>query len=240
MPAETIARAGALSDAPDEDYQAVCQALSASERGRAFLAEYARRNRNADTEQLRAAIGQLQSLVALQGTPQTTEPVKRQLRALLDEITTAQCELEARLLATKAAKLAELVALVESRISQILESFRADPAPKVETPAPAPDSPVEPIEDTERSHLAVVPVPEQPELPIPSPSASHPPAIVLVRSETVMAEVAFVETPPAQVGANADQSSAAEEKHIDDRPPPAGPLSSIMSLSEDERLALFT
>ena len=133
MPAKTIARAGALSDTPDEDYQAVCQALSAGERGRAFLAEYARRNRNADTEQLRAAIGQLQSLVALQGTPQTTEPVKRQLRALLDEITTAQCELEARLLATKAAKLAELVALVESRISQILKSFRADPAPKVET-----------------------------------------------------------------------------------------------------------
>ena len=144
--------------------------------------------------------------MVLQGTPQTTEPVKQQLRALLDEITTAQCELEARLLATKAAKLAELVALVESRISQILESFRADPAPKVETPAPH-DSPVEPIEDTERSHLAVVPVPEQPELPIPSPSASHPPAIVLVRSETVMAEVAFVETPPAQVGANADRSS---------------------------------
>ena len=50
MLAETIARAGALSDAPDkDDYQAFCQALSASERGR--LAEYARRNRNADTEQ---------------------------------------------------------------------------------------------------------------------------------------------------------------------------------------------
>ena len=78
MPTETIARAGALSNAPDEDdYQAFCEALSASERGRAFLAEYARRNRNADTEQLRAAIGQLQSLVALQGTPQTSEPVKQ-------------------------------------------------------------------------------------------------------------------------------------------------------------------
>ena len=55
-----------------------------------------------------------------------------------------------------------------------------------------------------------------------------------------MAEVAFVETPAAQVEANADQSSAAEENHIDDHPPPAGPLSSIMSLSEDERLALFS
>jgi hypothetical protein len=68
MLAETIARAGALSDAPDkDDDQAFCQALSASERGRAFLAEYARRNRNADTEQLRAAIGQLQSPGGLAG-----------------------------------------------------------------------------------------------------------------------------------------------------------------------------
>jgi hypothetical protein len=57
--------------------------------------------------------GNCNPLVALQGTPQTTEPVKQRLRALLDEIITAQCELEARLLATKAAKLAELVALVE-------------------------------------------------------------------------------------------------------------------------------
>lgn len=241
MPAETIARAGALSDAPDEGkYQAFCQALSASERGRAFLAEYARRNRNAATEQLRAAIEQLQSVMALQGTPQTTEPVKQQLRELLDEIITAQCELEARLLATKAAKLAELVVLVESRISQILESFRTDPAPTVETPAPSPDSSAEPIEDAGRSHLAVVPVPEQPELPIPSPSVSQPPAIALVRSETVIAEVAFVETPPAQTGASTDHPTSAEEQQVDDRSPPAGALSSIMSLSEDERLALFT
>ena len=38
-----------------------------------------------------------------------------------------------------------------------------------------------------------------------------------------MAEVAFVETPAAQVGANADQSSAAEEKHIDAPPATSRP-----------------
>ena len=64
MPAETIARPSALSGAPDEDdYQAFCQTLSASERGRALLAEYARRNRGADTEQLQLAIEQLQSVM---------------------------------------------------------------------------------------------------------------------------------------------------------------------------------
>ncbi|MGC2071828.1 MAG: hypothetical protein WA694_11035, partial [Pseudolabrys sp.] len=60
--------------------------------------------------------------------------------------------------------------------------------------------PAEPTEEIERIHLAVVPLPDQPEVPIPSPTASSPPAIALVRSEAVMAEVAFVETPPAPVG----------------------------------------
>ncbi len=51
MPTDTTARAQQLQPgAPDEaDYHAFCTALSESARGRAFLAEYARRNRNADT-----------------------------------------------------------------------------------------------------------------------------------------------------------------------------------------------
>jgi len=85
-----------------------------------------------------------------------------------------------------------------------------------------------------------VPVPEQPELPIPSPSASSPPAIALVRSETELAEVAFVEASPEQIVARSDQPVSGEEKPVDASPPPAGPLSSIMSSSEDERLVLFT
>jgi hypothetical protein len=126
MPVETTAQASALSGTPDEDdYQAFCQTLSASERGRAFLAEYARRNRNADTEQLLAAIEQLQSVMVAQPAPQGTDLVKRQLRELLDEIGTAQCELDELLLATKTEALASLIARVESRISRILWSLRA-------------------------------------------------------------------------------------------------------------------
>ncbi|MFZ1195289.1 MAG: hypothetical protein WAN49_07620 [Pseudolabrys sp.] len=201
MPGETIARSGPLSGAPDEDdYQAFCQALSTSERGRAFLAEHARRNKNVDTEQLLAAIEQLQSVMVAQSTPQATDPIRRRLRDLLDEIGTAQCDLEALLLATKTEALAELIARVESRISGILWSLRADPVPEVETAPPASEVGAEPTEEIERIHIAVVPLPDQPELPIPSPTASSPPAIARVRSEAVMAEVAFVETPPAPVG----------------------------------------
>jgi len=238
MPVETTAQASALSGTPDEDdYQAFCQTLSASERGRAFLAEYARRNRNADTEQLLAAIEQLQSVMVAQPAPQRTDLVKRQLRELLDEIGTAQCELDELLLATKTEALANLIARVESRISRILWSLRADAAPEVETSPPAP---AEPAEESERTHLAVVPVPDQPELPIPSPGASSPPTISLVRSDTELAEVAFIEAPPEQDVARSGQPVSGEGKPVDTNPPAAGPLSSIMSLSEDERLALFT
>jgi hypothetical protein len=85
-----------------------------------------------------------------------------------------------------------------------------------------------------------VPVPDQPELPIPSPGASSPPTISLVRSDTELAEVAFIEAPPEQDVARSDQPVSGEGKPVDTNPPAAGPLSSIMSLSEDERLALFT
>jgi hypothetical protein len=106
MPAETIAQASAPFGAPDEDdYQAFCQRLSGSERGRTFPAEYAQRNRNADTEQLLTAIEQRQSVMVAQPTPHRNDLVKRQLRELLDEIGNAQCELDELLLATKSRRL---------------------------------------------------------------------------------------------------------------------------------------
>jgi len=251
MPTETTAQVEQLPNAPDEgDYQAFCEALSASARGRAFLAEYARRNRNADTEQLLAAIGRLQSLVATPATPETLETIKQELRALHDEIVMAQCELDASILATKAAKLAELVALVERRIANMLEAPGREVDPVIEAPPQPPESPPEPVEDTERAHLTVVPLPEQPELPIPSPAPTQPPSISLVRSETIMAEVAFVEPSPAPRPHPAPEAintlvsgptaATAEAMPAAKAVPPADPLASIKALSEEERLALFT
>jgi hypothetical protein len=249
MPTETTAQVEQLPNGPDEgDYQAFCDALSASARGRAFLAEYARRNRNADTEQLLAAIGRLQSLVATPATAQTSETIKQELRALHDDIVMAQCELDARILATKTAKLAELIALVERRISNMLEAPDREVTPAIEAPPPA--SPPELGEDTERAHLAVVPLPEQPELPIPSPAPTQPPSISLVRSETIMAEVAFIEPSPAprpqpareaiNTSVSGSTETAYEAMPAAKAVPQADPLASIKALSEEERLALFT
>ncbi len=254
MATETTARAGhPAPDAPDDgDYETFCAALSASARGRAFLAEYTRRNRNADTEQLLAAIARLQETVAANSAPKVTDTIKTQLRALLDEIAAAQSELEANIVATKATKLADLVALVTRRITAIMTSAQVESPPPAEvTESSSPqESEDEPKEPAERTHLAVVPTPEQPELPIPSPLFTPLPPIALVRSEVIMAEVAFVGPPPAPDAISATvktdkpkiepaMSRAAPATAVA-KPKPAGPLASIMALSEEERLALFT
>jgi len=252
MPNEITARTDQLSGASDEgDYQAFCEALSASERGRAFLTEYTRRNRNADTKQLLAAIDRLQSLVTTHATPQTSEPIKQQLRELLGEIVAARCELETRILAVKASKLAELIALVERRIADVLNSLRDDNAPQIQPlPPPMSEAPDAPGEEGEQTHLIVVPLPEQPELPIPSPAAAQPPSIALVRSEEMIVEVAFVEPqrepdPHPAIDLEPATTRASEPK-ISEPPEakralaPTSPLASIMALSEEERLALFT
>jgi len=190
--------------------------------------------------------------------------VKQQLRALLDEIGAAQNEIEASVLAIKATKLAELTALVEQRISNLLDSLRAKPLPEPDIPSQSASSTHEDAEQPERTHLAVVPSPEQPELPIPSPNALQPPSIALVRSESIMAEIAFVEPRPeprdcpettrpevekSEPAADVEEKTVAKEDKTvakeeatgaKDEPPSADPLASIMALSEEERLALFT
>ena len=61
-------------EAPSEDeYEALCAALSASARGRAFLAEYARRQRAADTAMLMAAMERLEGLVRYQAPPRRAD-----------------------------------------------------------------------------------------------------------------------------------------------------------------------
>ncbi len=137
MATEIMARAKqSAPDAPDDgDYETFCAALSASARGRAFLTEYTRRNRNADTEQLLAAIAQLQETVAANSAPKVTDTIKTELRALLDEIDGAQSELAASIVATKATKLAELVALVARRITAIVASAHAERPPPAGSPS---------------------------------------------------------------------------------------------------------
>lgn len=238
MPTETTARA-LQPHAPDEaDYHAFCTALSESARGRAFLAEYARRNRNSDTRPLLTAIERLQTSLATDTAAPAEVLVKQKLRMLLDDIGDAQTEIEASVMAIRTAKLADVIAMVEQRLAEIMAPAALTMAPQESIPQAS--SPEETAEETP-ARLAVVPPPDQPELPIPSPAAVQPPPIALVRADTVMVEVAFAEPQPAP--------SSAVEKAVPVAPPtvqapiehrPADSLTWIMALSEEERLAMFT
>ena len=239
MPTDTTARAQQLQPgAPDDaDYHAFCTALSESARGRAFLAEYARRNRNTDTRPLLSAIERLQISLASDPATPAEVLVKQKLRALLDDINTAQDEIEASVMAIRTAKLADLIAMVEQRLVEIMAPAMCSPAPREPLPPPPPEEPAEEA----RTRLAVVPPSDQPELPIPSPAGAQPPPIALVRIETAMAEVAFAEPQPEPMEPKAAPPAAAPIPPVPLKAPmPTDPLAAIKMLSEEERLALFT
>ncbi len=249
------------------DYEAFNEVLTASARGRAFLAEHARRSRAADTELLLTALARIEALVrANAATP--ADPARAELRTLLMTIRSARPEIEASQLPTRAAKLAVLLDLLEERIAAL-----AGPAPM---PA-ALDAMVE----TARARLAVVPPPEEPELPIPSPAASQPPPVVLApapvtakpETDKRIPEVTWFDgPPPGAAGFDEDDegpgvlsatmaekvaalsepmpkaptaATPADEARIWELSnaklaPPPDPLAAIMMLSEEERIALFT
>ena len=237
MPTETTARAQQLQPgAPDEaDYHAFCTALSESARGRAFLAEYARRNRNTDTRPLLTAIERLQISLAADPAEPAEVLVRQKLRALLDDITTTQNEIEASVMAIRTAKLADLVAKVEHRLVEIMTIAMNRPAPREPLPASPPDEPAEEA----RAFLAVVPPSDQPELPIPSPAVTQPPPIALVQTEIVMADLPAAAPQPA-LSVNALKPSLPGAGDPLKVTMPTDPLAAINSLSEEERLALFT
>jgi hypothetical protein len=138
-----------------------------------------------------------------------------------------------------------------------------EPARAQAVPAHEPDLQTVPPElpDAARAHLAVVPPAEEPELPIPSPAGAHPPTVTLVHPIVALPEVTLFEPPQPKsavveekaVASAPVESAVVEEKapapvqDIEAAPPaakparpPASPLALLMTLSEDERIALFT
>ncbi len=202
MPSEpTVPVPGASDEVREHDYEALHAALSASARGRAFLTEYTRRNRNADTEAVLDALSRLETLVHKRPAPQPAPgAVRDELRGLLDTIRTARLPVAASAMPEKAAKLAALIAELEHRIAGLIAPAPAGapaqfmahaPVQAVrQVAAPAPPE-IKPIP----LHLAVVPPSEEPELPIPSPAA-QPPVIKLVGTLARIPEIDWFEPDP--------------------------------------------
>src|SRR5579864_7849040 len=108
-----------------DEYQALHDALSQSVRGRAFLAEYARRNRNADTEALLAAIERIETRLQADASP--VQRLRDDLRMLLIAIRLARPEIDGAGPAAKAIKLSALLDLLERRIEAMSEAKPATP-----------------------------------------------------------------------------------------------------------------
>ncbi|MEI9804911.1 MAG: hypothetical protein WDN48_11205 [Pseudolabrys sp.] len=253
----------------ESDYQAFCAALSESARGRAFLTEYARRNRHADTGMLLAALDRLEAQMHRHAAAPEADRIRQELRALLAAIQTTRPEIDDSPNAIRAAKFAALLGFIEHRIDVIAAASREESILPEEVAALVmPDRAAE----AARSALAVVPMPEQPELPMPTPLLTQPPMEIvrapapqalaaaapapaeIRRAASVIPEVTFAfGSAPAQKTAgevaaidaavaelNAPMPVTIGEPETAAALPAADPLAAIMALSEAERIALFT
>ncbi len=134
MSKQTIALAYTQpEDALEEaQYQALVAALSANARGRAFLAEHARRSRSAETTTLLSAIARVGAQVRPQGPPR--EPIRAGLRTLLAELHTARAAIEANDAPPEADELNALLDRLQTRLTELLapanaRSDRGSPPP---------------------------------------------------------------------------------------------------------------
>jgi hypothetical protein len=79
-----------VAPAGADDYETLMAVLSASARGRAFLAEHARRNRQADTEAILAALRKLEQRLTAQELAPTPRPPAEPARPHLALVHPAQ------------------------------------------------------------------------------------------------------------------------------------------------------
>ena len=79
----------------DEDYEAINQAFMETSRGRWFLGEYAKRNRNADTRMVLDAVARIEESLAAQKQPAPESGLKQALIAIGRAIDQAQAALSA-------------------------------------------------------------------------------------------------------------------------------------------------
>src|SRR3974390_1067834 len=148
----------------EEHYRAFCALLSQSERGRRLLAEHARRTRQADTESLLAAIMRIE--LRLKVDASVAHRLRDDLRMLLVAIRMARPEIDTAGPVTQVTKLKPLLDLLQRRLAALAGTAVAA-APPTDKTAPA-------LPGAARGHLAVVPRPDEPELPISAPDAQAP------------------------------------------------------------------
>ncbi|HEU5019053.1 MAG TPA: hypothetical protein VFT69_13910 [Pseudolabrys sp.] len=225
MPNQTTALAFAppAEALREPEYQALVSALSESARGRAFLAEHARRARAADTSALLAALDRIETLIRAQSTQAAAHLTRMELQALLDDLRAARPMVETSPLPAKAAQLASLLDLLASRLADVLTSVP------------------EAIEKNDRA-------PERAAIPHASEvtqvrwiDAPPDPLVLEPHALTADSDERTEKTRPAPT-----DDARVSTREDDLRPRSSGSagrsdaLAFIMALSEEERIALFT
>lgn len=96
MPTEPFALSTVRSAPLEEaDYDAICDAMTATARGRWFLEEFARRNRNCDTTEVLAAIARMEAAAADNRAKQATQEVRIELLEMARTIAQARADVAA-------------------------------------------------------------------------------------------------------------------------------------------------
>jgi hypothetical protein len=120
----------------DADYDAICAAVTATARGRWFLDEYAKRNRNTDTLQVLAAIARMEAAVVGERAQQASREAHQEVRIELLEMARAIAQARAEVAestplpsqppaAEPAGAVAPDVAAAAERLRQIAWTMRA-------------------------------------------------------------------------------------------------------------------
>ena len=81
-----MSEARSLTSLSETDYEAIESAVMETARGRWFMAEFAKRNRQADTMQLLGAIGRIERVVGIGQPQQTGEPDISEAAALIADL----------------------------------------------------------------------------------------------------------------------------------------------------------
>ncbi|MCB8821179.1 FUSC family protein [Microvirga rosea] len=105
------------------DYEAIEAAVLETSRGRWFLREYARRNRNADTQAVLAAIAGLEKRMADEQTARTMDQIRASLLDMAGAIEDTKAEIGPDRNPGPAAEAPDTGA-AERRIARILETLR--------------------------------------------------------------------------------------------------------------------
>jgi hypothetical protein len=251
MPNEPLTLASEPEAPSEAEYEAFFAALAESARGRAFLAEHARRSRSADTAVLLASVQRLEGLVGSQPAS-AVDDERQELRALLDAIRGMHAELDTAALSMQVAKLAALLDVVQQRIETIVTPPRQEetaPPPVAEAPPAAEPAASEEAVETVAAEAAPADETDADSRPTAVPEVGwfeSGSALAAVAAAALAAEPAEKPSgtvykagtiPPPSPFAGEDFSSAGPPVNARRK---AEALAPIMALTEEERLALFT